>query len=952
MRKLLLSTCALIPLLCSFPITSYAQRTRIRDTVLHADGTPAQGSYTITLFRKATTYDQRYIASTRITRSIAAGGVLDVELEPNDNMMPAGSYYSVEYSLARSPRRYTETWVVPTSTTTLRISDVLVESPPDWSGYPPLKPLRTVSTLPPACAVGEYVMLTTGQAGRNTYACTSPNTWSLQGDGGEGTGGGGAPADAPYITTDTVAGLTAERILTAGAGISVTDNGPNSTITVAQIADSTNQRVRVSQGGNLVGTRREINFTGSGVNINATDDNTGNRVNVTITGVGGSGTTNRLPVWTTTQTLGNSSLTEDTAKISSTKPIQAAVWDSGGAVINVKAYGAEGNGTTNDTAAIQNALNAAPAGSTVFFPCGSYLITSTLSVTKKISVVGASSHCVEIRAGFSSGSTLYIEASNVTVKGLSFWPQTNKSAGAELHVKNVGINGIIEDVIVRGPNTRPYNGVYLENTNTVFVRNVISYDATGQAAVWLRCSTDSPHTCGAVLDSVFARAHSSGGAGLRIEASSGKAFAGTIISNSQFDGGQYGIWLKPNGGTLNEVFVQNVIIGNYSSRGIYMYDSSGSGAGHKFQQVYVGTGVSGAVAAIEVLRQFGWITFEEVQSAGVGSGIVLRGVQNASVRNSEISCDGSSSSFGIRIVDDGGNPFVNVSVIGNKIGYGTGGGTTGQVCGTGIEINVQYGGSALLVGNRVYGSVTGLSLVGSAGWVRATDNVFENTSRPSCSGSLRGSTWFAQAGSGAKDDYSVCEKDASDAYSWVALDSSGGGGGGGGGSLTLTSDMPAAVCQAGAAATAFSYGPSAMPSPVCLTGSNTVQGALEFNDSQDLYVQTRVRLPANWNSTAALTLRWNAAATSGAVVWSVQTACVAPGESVDPSWNTAQTVTTNAPSAANTLAESTISPLTMTGCAPEEYLYLRFGRLGSAAADTMSGNARLLSVALTTGRTL
>lgn len=43
--------------------------------------------------------------------------------------------------------------------------------------------------------------------------------------------------------------------------------------------------------------------------------------------------------------------------------------------ISVTDYGATGNGATDDTVAIQNALNALPAsGGTVFFPCGTYLI--------------------------------------------------------------------------------------------------------------------------------------------------------------------------------------------------------------------------------------------------------------------------------------------------------------------------------------------------------------------------------------------------------------------------------------------------------------------------------------------------------------------------------------------------------------------------------------------------
>jgi hypothetical protein len=51
---------------------------------------------------------------------------------------------------------------------------------------------------------------------------------------------------------------------------------------------------------------------------------------------------------------------------------------------NVKddAYGAKGDGSTDDTAAIQTAITAASAGGgTVFFPAGTYIISNTLSVT-------------------------------------------------------------------------------------------------------------------------------------------------------------------------------------------------------------------------------------------------------------------------------------------------------------------------------------------------------------------------------------------------------------------------------------------------------------------------------------------------------------------------------------------------------------------------------------------
>ena len=53
-------------------------------------------------------------------------------------------------------------------------------------------------------------------------------------------------------------------------------------------------------------------------------------------------------------------------------------------VINVKDFGAVGDGSTDDTAAIQAAMNAVPAvGAIVYFPAGTYLVTAQLTSTDK-----------------------------------------------------------------------------------------------------------------------------------------------------------------------------------------------------------------------------------------------------------------------------------------------------------------------------------------------------------------------------------------------------------------------------------------------------------------------------------------------------------------------------------------------------------------------------------------
>jgi len=70
-----------------------------------------------------------------------------------------------------------------------------------------------------------------------------------------------------------------------------------------------------------------------------------------------------------------------------------------GASVNVRAYGASGDGATDDTAAIQAALDAVPAtGGVVQIPPGSYLISAPLRPRAKTVVRGASAETSVVKA--------------------------------------------------------------------------------------------------------------------------------------------------------------------------------------------------------------------------------------------------------------------------------------------------------------------------------------------------------------------------------------------------------------------------------------------------------------------------------------------------------------------------------------------------------------------------
>jgi len=71
-----------------------------------------------------------------------------------------------------------------------------------------------------------------------------------------------------------------------------------------------------------------------------------------------------------------------------------------GAMINVRDYGATGDGTTDDTAAMQAAITAATANgqSTLYIPTGTYIVKSQLNVSQ-CSVMGDGVYASKIKAG-------------------------------------------------------------------------------------------------------------------------------------------------------------------------------------------------------------------------------------------------------------------------------------------------------------------------------------------------------------------------------------------------------------------------------------------------------------------------------------------------------------------------------------------------------------------------
>lgn len=125
--------------------------------------------------------------------------------------------------------------------------------------------------------------------------------------------------------------------------------------------------------------------------------------------------------------------------------------------ISVKDFGAVGDGVQNDTTAVQNAINAAPVGSTVYFPAGTYLVTDAITINKSLVIRGAGPGSFVADTGGS-----YLKQNNVAKNGFTLVPTVGGYAFGQWGIVDVHFF----DMAILGPSTgsRAVYGIGVDTT--------------------------------------------------------------------------------------------------------------------------------------------------------------------------------------------------------------------------------------------------------------------------------------------------------------------------------------------------------------------------------------------------------------------------------------------------------------------------------------------------------
>jgi Pectate lyase superfamily protein/Right handed beta helix region len=141
--------------------------------------------------------------------------------------------------------------------------------------------------------------------------------------------------------------------------------------------------------------------------------------------------------------------------------------------VDVRDYGAVGNGTTDDTVAIQTAINAAQAGpGLLYVPGGNYLISATLNITNSLEFRGAGRESVNFNqntnftmfniAGFSGG----FKFGHITINNNS----STVTSGDAIFI-NAAFNGSVDDVLMNNV----WNGVHVTTSQALYVNRVSTF---------------------------------------------------------------------------------------------------------------------------------------------------------------------------------------------------------------------------------------------------------------------------------------------------------------------------------------------------------------------------------------------------------------------------------------------------------------------------------------------
>ena len=398
-------------------------------------------------------------------------------------------------------------------------------------------------------------------------------------------------------------------------------------------------------------------------------------------------------------------------------------------IFSVKDFGATGDGTTNDTAAIQAAINAAgtAGGGQVFFPAGTYRLNSGISWTySNVHLVGSGQGVTIILANFATGNVISVGSSGTnpgscSIRRMSFRSNVARSSGAGILFTQT-YNCSIEDVTFDNDSPSYYyidiqiDG-YANNFinvlrriicrgNNAFAAVVIGQNGSIVQDIWLVDSVIGGHTYGVICYNV----------------------SGFYVANTDVIQCNVGFLTYP-GATqqVKQIFANNLLVDGCTTTGMQLYTNGGNCTILEFSNCEANfNGSTLSHCGIDInpgsgnIRGLNFVNQQCVLNAG--DGMLINGGSEIVISNPQVSCNSTASSGGKHGIEIAAN-VSNFSIIGGFSGQGFYSATNQQ--GYGILVNSGTSNYYNIIGVLVRGNVTGGVGDGGSG---ASKNVIYNIS--------------------------------------------------------------------------------------------------------------------------------------------------------------------------------------------------------------------------------
>jgi hypothetical protein len=384
-------------------------------------------------------------------------------------------------------------------------------------------------------------------------------------------------------------------------------------------------------------------------------------------------------------------------KQAGTGAVTRTVQDKLRETVSVKDYGAKGDGLTDDTVAIQAAIDATQAG-IILFPKGVYKVSTTLNVASSggVTLRGENQAAVTIKTTSPTGNVINVTGWFVRIEGMYFLSSATRTGGA--YVNLAGAYGSIDNFHMESD----FIGIKMSGTSVRITNGVMGVGAAGGYRIWATGGDTSQ-----IIDNVLIGSQSAPfpAAGIYVDSSA----ALTISNTSVISQGVCLLVAPDNGQGVYSMFVNNCFFDSALTGMQISTTGTGEVQRCRFANCWFSSMVNNGVSLVQGgTGNITGIHFSDphmIVNGASGISINNSGVSDVTINGGEI-C--GNSAHGVFI----GAGVSNFSIVDATIGIGSGFGANGQ---WGIIIAPGASDKYIITNNRMYSNGAGAFSDGGTG---------------------------------------------------------------------------------------------------------------------------------------------------------------------------------------------------------------------------------------------